>query len=1175
MSIEFKIAPTVVSASLPLASHMTGLAEAINTRLRSGLADCTKRIHQYTFNLFRQIRNPDVDGNFPSLGEFPMYYQQICFDQVPVTWPETEAGTEEGANLASPAAKFVFGDAGTPGEGDSFTAYDFYAPPAETTPETLWELGKEQRGAYDPNTGDQNAPMFDLSQRHFRLSFPDWSRHGKSPGGYLPTPQKAGSDCYQTSEDGSTRFWTNYIYKFKNITSDIIEYTGTGTCGPEYGGSENDIYYIADYPFAWYVYQFDGTIYRFDKSDYIMVNDGGGYPARENGDQIQRLMVNPFIADFRGTEAQRNQTCFDNNYIEYCFANQDFYTSQYQLAPSYGVTSGDVINAEYLNWTWNTNQSSGSTSTPVAVHSGFRIGGHLIKQSFLSSDVQMQMLQDGNVVHSFTIHKVSGSYVETFLNGPNSGNISYRFASTASFTSPSGYIYIEQSQLYDYKPEVWDGYALIRLSSAKGPIGESQMDTRGIDAEYSREIYNNYRAYGCFANSNGAISVEQQQYSINTNPVFDAMRKYLNSFTRTINGTDMRLTSRPMIVGYEVSASKSILYFNRFQAGLGLETDAVDSFYGLVNSTNSASNGITATASPTGYTNEWVMELCGKPYSPSESSLWKPEVYANYYPYINRCHFAAPRTEIGSGINSDLFKFLQENSDTTATDLRNDLLAPESLTAYNYDGGEGGRVLNRKEYDDPTDANGIIALNFYKSCQIYPKPYVIESVTVQSGNVVKVVFDSRFQYCSGSAPESISNDVSSWNFATVASEPYRTDENIVRLFLLKMYNDGNNPSATTGDNAVNSWIPFDPDNPFASIYPTFFFTKLIPKPYTNDGIENTGSLNVSGSIPRAYDLQLCETYIRAICEGFVDETLSTTDACNTDFSTDYDYTFTNLCNDAFGRQWISNITGSQRSDYPQTYGPLPDMQLNTQVFNQLSACVNKLTKVRLPLPYRILSRYKTYQDSITVTTSWPTPETYCTEEYDKGVALAVPIPEATTLVSTSDWADAMNSLNFNTTVAVGCGPAGSHTATATRVTAEVAFDAQDDLAWYACNDDLRGLASGSVSTAALFTRDTTTTKLVTAELTGDQSGCSDDADFFKEGALWWNDTATPETVEICTYHEGNVEIDPGQIGVSDLIFGSKFNPIEGVTPCNATPYNSKQIEIVNTRHMIIQVPTTS
>lgn len=1200
MAITFKIAPLVSSGSVPLASEMAGLANAINSRLISGLADSTKRIHQYCFNLTRQIRNPSSDGTtFPSLGEFPMYYQMLDFDTTPSTWPLAQAGDFEGANVAAPANQFVFGigneEQGTAGEGDYFTAYDFFSLGADRSPLAHWELAKHQRGAYDPDTGNQYTPMFDLSQRHFRLVFPDWSRHHKSPGGYLPTLEQ-GSECRVTNVITGEHYTVdNWIYKFHPITEGYLPYTGSGTCGLDFnlddewqitGGSPTDIYYVANYPFAWYVYQYDGNVYRFDKTNYILVRDGGGILSRDDGGQIERLMMHPYISEFRGTELQRAQTCFETPYIEYAFANQDFYTKQYQLAPAYAITDTDTLVATYPTHTWTTSQIAGDNIELSNIPDGFRLGGHLVQQRNLSQDVSMRILCDDVPIHYFTCSVSKGSMVEIFDNGPITGSIKYEVTSPLTFTDSNGFLKVEYSLLMDYKPEIWDGYALIRAASGKGAIGDNQMDTRGMDFEYSRQIYDTYANYGCFINQYNASGIEQQVSSVNTNPVFDSMRKYVNSFIRTINGTDLRIPNRPMIVGYEVSqsyhepditSSFSILYFNRYQAGLGLNTNNIDCFAGIAN-TNKSENGIVTSAPYQGYTNEWLLELCGKPYHPSENSLWKPSVYANYFPYINRCHLRPNEFEVGNQHGKDMFRFFQENTNVSSGELRNKLFFPEGLSAYTYAYGKGARQqFNKVNYNPEDEGEVDIATWFYKSCQVYPKPYVITSVTVDDNDIVKVILDRRLDHCEGYAPDGvIENNVSSWNYGDVQAEPYRTDENIVRLFLLKMYNEDNNPQAKTGDNSANSWLQTEADNPYASIYPTFFFTKLIPKPYSNDGIEENDTLDYSGSIPQASHLQLCETYIRAICEGYVDTTLSINQACSTEFNTDYDYTYTNLCMDAFGKPVVSAITGSIRSDYPRTYGPLPDMVMNPQIFNQLALMVNKLTKVRLPLPYRLLVKTKQYEATEIITPDWPSEESSCNRTgFDRMVKHGFVPPQANVLVSESEF-ESSTYVQAYTMMQISCN-GSNYEAKTIRSTVEFQFDTEDPLAWNALNSDLRQIASGSTQTAAVFVSRTNAYHTVDlVQQSEPVPGCSDQGNWFQdpETGLYWTDVGEYINNTDCTYMNTGMELDAGELPASDIIAASVPTPaVGGVELCDSVPYRYRDINVQNTRQMILDVPT--
>ena len=1188
MSIVFKQCPTVTSGSVPLASHMIGMADSINTRLRSGLADCTKRIHQYAFFNFRQFRNPDELNNFGSLGEFSMFYQMI--EPEVATYPVAGPGESEGANLACPANQFVFGiepdKGGTLGEGDGFTANtgpDFFNP-QNSSQWGFWNLAKIQRGYYDDNQGIQDAPMLTMAEKNFQFAFPEYLKHHKTPGGYLPLPAQSDTPCHTTDTDPITgaefhQYWPNYLYKWTRISDNFV-IQSTGICGEGAGGSDTDIAYVWDGPFAWYLY-FYNPIYNtsLPKSEWVMNLDGKGSPARQNGEQIQRLMVNPFIAEFRGTEFQRLQKCFDNPYIEYSFASQDFYAGQYQLAPASASWNGSTWTEIYPNWTLDGTILSASVTTATTVGDGYRVGGHYVESQFLSAPVTMSLMSGSTVLNTFHVSPTTASFIQTFPMGPTGEGIHYRFDSDCSFTDANGYIYIEQSHLWDYSPQVWDGYALIRLSTAKGPSLD-QLDTRGTDWEYSREITNNYFKYGCLLNLNGAISVEQQEEAVNTNPVFDASRRYVNSYTRTINGTDMRIPGRPLLVGYEVSesyagsvtSSKSILYFEKFHTDVGLTTATTELFSGMLNTEDSASNGIITTAPYQGYTNEWLMDMCTKPYHPDEDSIWEVGLYANYYPYINRCHILPdPLNEINpSHRNPKLFSFFQELRPDMATELREELYSPESLTAYNYDGSP---QINKVTYDVAGDDNYLTGSRFYKSCQVYPKPYELESVQAIAGNRVKVVFSTRLQH-TDTAPNIIANNVAGWDFDTVRAEEYRTDENALRLFLLKQYNNGYNTGPGYGDLSLHSWHYADV---YAAIYPTFFFTKLISKPYVNDGIETTGSLDYSGSLPRAYDLQLVETYVKSICEGFVDGHTSETTNCRSDDRTqqmDYDYTFSSLCYDAFSGSCINNISTTIRSDNPKTFGPLPDMVMNTTVFNQLGSCINKLTKVRLPLPWQMQVRVKTYEDSFAVVPDVDSGG--CSWYSSRGIKYAFVPPVATTLINTGIWT-AEDSFTARTDMTFNCNGSG-WLATVSRRTGEVRLSVQDELAWYALNDDLRGLVSGSNGSGGIYGfEDVTRVSYTVVETaTPEQSkGCNEDANYWESPTpgLWFDRIETIDNEPACKYFTTDTEIDAGQLSVSDAAFGFSSQYGLAESTCGVWAGNTKTIGLVNKQHMIIIVPT--
>ncbi len=168
------------------------------------------------------------------------------------------------------------------------------------------------------------------------------------------------------------------------------------------------------------------------------------------------------------------------------------------------------------------------------------------------------------------------------------------------------------------------------------------------------------------------------------------------------------------------------------------------------------------------------------------------------------------------------------------------------------------------------------------------------------------------------------------------------------------------------------------DNPFATIYPLVFLTKLIPVP-RSDG----------NDLQDAHDTAMwhdaftqMEMYLRAVCEGYVDpDSTATLNGCAADLADDvpvgctfldhglYDFTFENLCFASFHGRWITclpsaatTMTGASdtRSDRPQGFGPLPNVRLSAEVWNQFSEAWNRLTHVRLTLPTKLESRWRGY-----------------------------------------------------------------------------------------------------------------------------------------------------------------------------------------------------------------------
>jgi hypothetical protein len=178
------------------------------------------------------------------------------------------------------------------------------------------------------------------------------------------------------------------------------------------------------------------------------------------------------------------------------------------------------------------------------------------------------------------------------------------------------------------------------------------------------------------------------------------------------------------------------------------------------------------------------------------------------------------------------------------------------------------------------------------------------------------------------------------------------------------------------------------------------------------------------------------------------------------------------------------------------------------------------------------------------------------------------------LIATSDWQNTDGG-EATTTITVECS-GESYAITTNRTTVQFQFETQDPLAWYALNSELRLIASGSTQSAAIFTRNTQQSHVADMELTEEQNGIGDQEDWWKvdDYDLWYNDVGTYDVETTCQYVDAGVDLDAGELGSSDIAVGSIPGPSIGnrVTK-DYTPSKSKTIEVINTRHMILDIPT--
>lgn len=1021
MSVSFTRALPVEEGFRPTSTQLKTLARAFNDRLRA-FSFCSWRLIWYHFNLWRQIRNPDATGLvFPAQGEFFGIYQHLDPEtHQGTTWPETGPGEPEGVNLANPMAQFVFGiadPAGGPGldnESDRVNSLPFLATPDPTLAD-LWELGKAQRGVYDPISTAQAAPAFDVAQSFFQVVQPWWSPHGKALGGWLPTPELAASpDCGTTEATGDKI--PNYILKWTSLDADVdtsalhgtvvtngdgtktVSYAGTCGCGTDNVAVGHVIGYSLG-PFGWTiaVVTDPGTcsyvIDQFPINDWIEgPYEGVSELSHTIGNQLQRALW-AFNVDFRGTPLQRTPDTFKIKSI--AFDNQEFWTRQYALAPNIGLLSGDAIQAIYPRADWTVpggktiaqgtfGQFSAGTSHVYT--SGFVLGGVFARATKLAGRTSLGIYSNEQLIGTLELSPDATGDAQAMLWLKDAGRpepLKAKLLLDAQFTAVTGSLYLEATEQFAYKPQFYDAYLVARASaSAGGDQFQGGVDGRGLDDSDAKSITNNFFAHGCLHPGNARVQGDW----INDNPIFDAARR--------LSRDHARIMRRQQLVSYEVAGGKSILRFKRFAQYPGIDgievradcfkdiappldpvTTLTEGETYIVRGSGSVTyrgvtyhqddrftatrevnfqahgtvnvyvyDGIRHSALRKGFTNEWTMFLEPRCYHPSGSSIWKPDAYSDYFSWCDRCHFYS-----GTAPNA-LRRFAAFNHTTSLDSSFNPVLNPINLQAQML----APEVPDQFRYSAGANRTGG-STEFYKSCRVYNPPYEIESCVVDDwadDQIIKITLTERLR-SHANAPATVAADPTAWSAGDVATlrnsggtpEDYRTDDNAVREYVLSEAT-GAACVFRTGDAGTSSSVSGLPDNPFGACYPFFFFSRLIPEPY-DDGNDELQPHDSRCLIDSLFHMELAT---RAICEGFVDGRTSQDIICRTNEGDLYDYTFENLCFEAFGGRWIGAFDLDIRDDNPGGFGPLPSTKMYAEVFNRLVSCVNLLDKMRLDVP---------------------------------------------------------------------------------------------------------------------------------------------------------------------------------------------------------------------------------
>lgn len=1002
MAITFRRAPLVAKGDRLTSTQVAGLANAINDRMRSGLGDPTQRIDFYVQSATVQIRNPDASGfGFAPRQEYLETYQAV--KPLEAQWPPTSPGEPEGINVASIAGAYVFGAAaidtasedvrlGPAGGGIPL----WLGTAAPETPEEIWMLGQQQRGAYDPSTGAVACPAFTAARSFYTIHTSRVSPHGNAYGGYQPHPEEIAPAC----GDGPPAS-INYQYFFTRLVAGSTAIAGTTSTGSAVGDKLNyngscpdvagDLVGFADLPWAYYVLRSGQTALDvIDKNLFFWgPYDSGGKLQKSAGNHAQRMFMGPHAREYRGSDEQRDVTPYRN---KNAFDSQKFHAEQYHLAPNVGSQSGEFVTAIYprFNLSGSVLLASGTSAQVLtAIHPGNNsaiydpgtmLTAALVRAQGLRLATRVRIRDGATILATVSLVPDSaGDFSQIITFQPRRpAALAVELLDSASFDS-GGKIEVEFNQILEYKPEEYDRFLVLRMAGANLT---STVDGIGTEEPFAKEIGDNYFLNACILNSHSSPGLPGSLAEINTNGAYDAMRRFSKC---------VRVLTRRNFVGYAVEGGKSICWFKRYAYGLshGVVLDLFDgigpnrlqiatgalqwgrtyivrrgvcSYNSAAYSANSTFtavegkkdfagdcdvyefDGIRSVAPPLDTTNEWLMDVSFKVYSWSDSSIWKPESYSDYYAWSDRCMFYPSLTK-----PADLTWHVAYGE--------NIWIAPESVTVNRYSSG----------------MNPTAAAAFFKSCRIYETPNEVESavVVIEGGEeIVKLTFKKRFHNTSleatDPAPTSIDRDISTWSVAALdleLSTNYRTTENGLREYLLHDQTGRQCRKAVEGDAAADSLVATFPDDPWGACFPSFWLTRLIRLPYVdaNDRQDRRWDTKATHD-----EFAVMEMYLRCMCEGAIDTTTTQERTCAHANQTLMDYTFENCCYDAFGGRAISTLDSTQRQDILEGFGPIPNVEFRAEVFNQFSKVVNKLTKFRVPLPISVEVRAREYDGAMGV-----------------------------------------------------------------------------------------------------------------------------------------------------------------------------------------------------------------
>lgn len=1034
MAISYKRAPEVNPDDPITSGQWNDLAKAFNDRLENGVADPSWRLFWYADALFQYMRQGD-GSQIPARDEWWSHWSHI----EPVNgknWPQTDPGTVGGINPSNPIAAFVYGNEGLdifnetdrlnydPADGSGILMHDLITG-SPTSDLDHWEIAKVQRGVTD-STGSEigAANALIAADRYYRINYGSAHSYLKTYGGFFASPQVVGK-CNDPAFD-------EYIVKFRKIDPQTdCTYTtcpdgsGSGSCP---GTSKPVLGWFAGV-YGYVLYHFDDTTTILPYTNYVEgPYTGNAFLRHERGGQLD-FALDVYAAEFRGADygsaTQRNEKTW--NPQDHAFHFEEFFTRQYYLAPARGSATGygGALVAEYPQFDFASGTAINSlgivnSSTSYTINSAFAFAGFIVVGTNLQTPKKFAVYVDGTRVKEITVEAGAATDISHYFpNVFKAGSVVQ--ISTLDSMGAGESAYVEIAEILDMTPRVQDAYLVLRMSSARNQT----MDGWGHEEADARELWENYQRYGMAVNHVRDGIKDQDPQGIWKNPVYEEVRR--------ITHERLRLVKRNHLVGYEINSSgNSVLHFTRFPGflgggndedidlfkGMAPQKDAIDSGYvkpgvtykvtgsgAVINyaganfSENQTFKGIykqnnwtilagtpviyehdliIAQAPEQGETNQWQMFMQTLPYKPSDSSVYKPEVFADRDGmFVDRCTLLSDSwgeatdqaKEIRAHVYSRQPKPINRQENPSGYRYVLGTNEPEKGNSTNLVGAQN--TIDCLSLEDETNCAGQVA--HYGSCKIYVPDYKIESITYnRTSGHVEVEINGRLYHNDNVANQAVANNATSWSAYMTADDTgaaaARSDENAV-IEYLRYITSGTQCVIRIGDqsgdaNTTSGWYATQYNG---ACFPRFHFVKQMPYVFedSNNFVnEHDTRLTVDNMLWSGFVL-------RAICEGYLDyesdsNTSQTLDApCqryHCGHNRMFDYRYATLMTQAMDNRWFSAHPEVSEGDNWEGYGPFPQMKAYALHFNQISKAINLLTRARIELPtYGVRWREKTYE----------------------------------------------------------------------------------------------------------------------------------------------------------------------------------------------------------------------